>query len=88
MNEVKNIFFKIRLTPTEKQQLEEYANNRNITMSEAIKRHCKEIFKKESVKMSIDEMINELKHFTSADLRDRTVNEICEMYYELFKGEN
>jgi hypothetical protein len=38
--------------------------------------------------MSIDEMINELKHFTNADLRERTINEICEMYHELFKGEN
>lgn len=47
MNETKSVYFKIRLTPTEKQQLEEYANNRNITMSEAIKRHCKEIFKEE-----------------------------------------
>lgn len=50
MNETKNVFFKIRLTPTEKQQLEEYANNRNITMSEAIKRLCKEIFNQEEEK--------------------------------------
>lgn len=88
MDNSKTTFFKMRLTPEEKQKLEAYAEKRNITMSEAVKRFCKEIFEKENVKMSIDEMMNELKHYTNADLRERTVNEICEMYYELFKGEN
>ena len=48
MKEIKTIFFKLRLTPTEKKQLEEYADSRNITMTEAIKNCCKTIFKKES----------------------------------------
>ena len=44
MNETKNIFFKIRLTPTEKERLAAYAEKHKTTMSEAIKRLCKEIF--------------------------------------------
>lgn len=47
MNETKNVFFKIRLTPTEKKLLEEYAEKHNITMSEAIKGLCEKIFKGE-----------------------------------------
>ena len=37
--------------------------------------------------MSIDEMMNELKHYTNSDLMDCTVREIVEMYCELFKEE-
>ena len=75
----------IKVTPEEKEALKAQAAKEDITVSKLLH---KKIFKKESVKMSIDEMINELKHFTNADLRDRTINEICEMYHELFKGEN
>ena len=75
----------IKVTPEEKEAIKAQAAKEDITVSKLLH---KKIFKKESVKMSIDEMINELKHFTNADLRDRTINEICEMYHELFKGEN
>jgi hypothetical protein len=47
MNETKTVFFKIRLTPTEKRKLEEYAEEHKTTMSEAIKKLCKEIFKED-----------------------------------------
>ena len=75
----------IKVSPEEKKQIQELAAKEDITVSKLLH---KKIFNKESVKMSIDEMMNELKHYTNADLRERTVNEICEMYYELFKGEN
>lgn len=35
--------------------------------------------------MTIDAMINELKHYTNADLENCTVNQIVEMYSNLFK---
>lgn len=47
MDETKNVFFKMRLTPTEKKKLEEYAEKHKTTMSDAIKALCKEIFKEE-----------------------------------------
>ena len=74
----------IKVSPEEKKQIQELAAKEDVTVSKLL---YKKIFKGD-VKMSIDEMMNELKHYTNADLRERTVNEICEMYYELFKGEN
>lgn len=47
MNESKTTFFKMRLTPEEKEKLAAYAEKRNLTMSDAIKKHCKEIFNQE-----------------------------------------
>lgn len=37
--------------------------------------------------MTIDTMINELKHYVNYDLMDCTVNQIVKMYCELFKTE-
>lgn len=73
----------IKVTPEEKEAIKAQAAKEDITVSKLLH---KKIFKGD-VKMSIDEMINELKHYTNADLMDRTINEICEMYHELFKGE-
>lgn len=36
--------------------------------------------------MSINEMINELKHYTNVDFRERPMKEVVEMYHELFKS--
>lgn len=47
MNESKTTFFKMRLTPEEKEKLVAYAEKRNLTMSEAIKKLCEEIFKED-----------------------------------------
>lgn len=46
MREIKDTFFKIRLTPREKEQLQEYAATHNLTMSEAIRKLCYTIFDK------------------------------------------
>lgn len=48
MKETKSIYFKIRLTPTEKRQLEKYAVSHHMSMSEAIKSFCKKIFQEEN----------------------------------------
>lgn len=40
----KDIFFKLRLTKEEKQKLKDYAEGRGITMSEAIRELCYQIF--------------------------------------------
>lgn len=45
MKESKTTFFKMRLTPEEKEKLAAYAEKRNISMSEAVKKLCEEIFK-------------------------------------------
>ena len=47
MKEKKETFFKLRLTPEEKQKLREYAEERNLTMSEAVRVLCYKIFNKE-----------------------------------------
>lgn len=47
MRESKTELFRIRLTPTEKKLLEEYAEKRNLSMSEAIRELCKKIFYQE-----------------------------------------
>lgn len=47
MNETKSVFFKMRLTPEEKQKLEAYAEKHKTTMSEVVKKLCKEIFKED-----------------------------------------
>lgn len=44
--EIKEVFFKIRLTPREKEQLQEYAEKHNLTMSEAVRKLCYIIFDK------------------------------------------
>ena len=40
MKENKDKILKIRLTPTEKENLKQYAEKRNLTMSEAIRELC------------------------------------------------
>ena len=80
---VKTETIAIKVSPEEKKYIQELAAKEDVTVSKLLYRM---IFKGD-VKMSIDEMMNELKHFTNADLRERTVNEICEMYCELFKEE-
>lgn len=47
MKEVKNTKIEIRLTPTEKQQIRDYAEKHNISMSEAVLSLCQRIFAKE-----------------------------------------
>lgn len=44
MKENKDVFFKIRLTASEKQKLQEYAEKKGLTMSEAIRELCYKIF--------------------------------------------
>ena len=44
MKDNKEIIFKLRLTKEEKEKLIKYAESRNITMSEAIRSFCYEIF--------------------------------------------
>ena len=36
--------------------------------------------------MTIEAMINELKHYTNTDLMDCSINQIIEMYNNLFNG--
>lgn len=43
-DDIRNEFFKLRLTKEEKQKLKDYAEVRNITMSEAIRELCYQIF--------------------------------------------
>ena len=47
MKEVKNTTIQIRLTPTEKEQIRNYAEKHNMTMSEAILTLCQRIFYQE-----------------------------------------
>lgn len=44
MKDNKETFFKLRLTKEEKEKLIKYAESRNISMSEAIRSLCYEIF--------------------------------------------
>lgn len=44
MKDNKDVIFKLRLTKEEKEKLIKYAESRNITMSEAIRSFCYEIF--------------------------------------------
>lgn len=44
MKDVKNAKVELRLTQQEKDRLKEYADSRNITMSEAIRRLCEQVF--------------------------------------------
>lgn len=46
MKENKDVFFKIRLTASEKQKLQEYAEKKGLTMSEAIRELCYQIFER------------------------------------------
>ena len=46
MKEIKNKKIDLRLTADEKQRLIEYAQRRNISMAEAIRQLCREIFDK------------------------------------------
>lgn len=39
------------------------------------------------MKITIEKMIEELKHYTNTDLMDKTINQIIEMYETLFGGE-
>ncbi len=48
--ETRNQKVEIRLTPKEKEQLRAYAEERHLTMSEAIRWLCETIFQKESEK--------------------------------------
>lgn len=47
MKETKNTTIQIRLTPTEKEAIREYAEKHQMTMSEAILTLCQRIFIKE-----------------------------------------
>lgn len=46
MKDKKSTKIEVRLTPEEKEALQEYANERHITMSEAIRWMCESIFQK------------------------------------------
>ena len=47
MKDIKTTKVEIRLTAEEKEKLREYAEKRHLTMSEAIRWLCEEIFQKE-----------------------------------------
>lgn len=47
MKEVKNTKIEIRLTPTEKEQIREYAAKHDMSMSEAVLSLCQRIFSQE-----------------------------------------
>lgn len=74
----------IKVTPEEKAKIKVEADRLDVTVSKYLH---KKIFKEENT-MSIEAMINELKHYTSSDLYDKTVNQIVEMYCNLFGEEN
>lgn len=42
--ENKDLIFKMRITATEKQKLQEYAEKKGLTMSEAVRELCYKIF--------------------------------------------
>lgn len=43
----KDVFFKLRLTKSEKEKLQAYADKHNMTMTEAIRQLCYKIFEME-----------------------------------------
>ena len=47
MKEIKNKKVEIRLTAEEKEKLRQYAEKRHLTMSEAVRWLCEEIFKED-----------------------------------------
>lgn len=47
MKETKETFLKLRLTTEEKELIKQYAENRNMTMSEVVRELCYKIFNKE-----------------------------------------
>ena len=42
--EIKDVIFKMRITASEKQKLQEYAEKKGLTMSEAVRELCYKIF--------------------------------------------
>ena len=50
MKEVKNTRLEIRLTPTEKEQIRDYAEKHDMSMSEAVLSLCQRIFNQEEEK--------------------------------------
>ena len=47
MKDNKDVFFKLRLTKSEKQKLQDYADKHGLTMTEAIRQLCDKIFEME-----------------------------------------
>lgn len=74
----------IKVTPEQKEQIRQKADEKDMTVSKYLHRI---IFKKEDNQMTIEEMINELKHYTNTDLYDCSINQIVEMYCNLFGEE-
>ena len=75
----------IKVSPEEKEKIKKLADEQDVTVSKYLYRI---LFPKEGNQMSIEEMINELKHYTNTDLYDCSINQIVEMYCNLFGEEN
>ena len=72
----------IKVTPEEKEKIKAEADKLDITVSKHL---YNKLFKEENI--TIEKMINELKHYTNNDLYDCTINQIISMYYNLFGKE-
>lgn len=79
---VKTETIALKVSQEEKEQIKELAAAADVTVSKFLYRS---IFKKEENAMTIDNMINELKHYTKTDLMECSVNQIVAMYNELFQ---